>query len=85
MHLNIFIVKYREGKCSLFLFTLCQDSWYDKFRGAVNLVQVFDGKLKKGDQVKQALGQFISGQFIAFPCSLLPIKGEGKPLALNKI
>ena len=28
-----------------------QDSWYDKYKGTVNLVQVVDGVLKLNDQV----------------------------------
>ena len=28
------------------------DSYYDNFRGAVSLVRIFDGKIKKGDKIK---------------------------------
>ena len=43
-------VDQREGRqCVVF-----QDSWYDPFRGTVNLVQVVDGTLKVGDEVTSA-------------------------------
>ena len=34
---------------------LLQDSWYDQFRGTVNLVQVVDGKLEIGNEVTSAV------------------------------
>ena len=40
----------REGRQCVVL----QDSWYDPFRGTVNLVQVVDGSLKCGDDVTSA-------------------------------
>ena len=33
---------------------ILQDSWYDTFRGTVNLIQVFDGVLKLGDNITSA-------------------------------
>ena len=40
----------RHGKAETLRFFL-QDSWYDKYRGTVNLVQVVDGSLKLNDKV----------------------------------
>ena len=35
--------------------SLLQDSWYDRYRGTVNLVQVFDGVLKLGEYGLQSV------------------------------
>lgn len=40
----------RHAQSSILRFFL-QDSWYDKYRGTVNLVQVVDGTLKLGDNI----------------------------------
>ena len=40
----------KHGKGSTLRFFL-QDSWYDKYRGTVNLVQVVDGSLKLNDKI----------------------------------
>ncbi len=41
----------RHGKSADDLRFFLQDSWYDKYRGTVNLVQVIDGTLKVGDVI----------------------------------
>lgn len=34
---------------------LCFDSWYDRYRGALNLVYVNDGRIKIGDDIKSKI------------------------------
>ena len=46
--------KYEHRKCFIL-----QDSWYDQFRGTVNLVQVVNGKLQLGDQIQSVKTEMV--------------------------
>src|SRR5450631_998634 len=45
-------VPHPKGKEDSPLRALVFDSWYDTYRGAVAMLRVFDGNLKKGDKVR---------------------------------
>jgi len=53
LRLLLQVIKHNKlsNEVCLYKIIKLKDSWYDKFFGTVNLVQVFDGRLKVGDQV----------------------------------